>query len=1257
MTVMQAGPALGGVRLIACPRPFSTERIDRVVPAGATVAEIMAEAGLNPVLVAHAHVWIADAAMTADPIYVPRERWARVRPKPGTVVTIRVVPGKGGGGGGKNPVRAVLTIAVVAAAFVLGPALGAAVGLPTEAVIFGQTVNLASAIGGAAITLVGNLLVNALAPPPRPRLAELSIDGPQSRTSPTLSITGTQNRANRYGPVPRVYGRHRVFPTLAAHPYTEVEGNDQFLRMLFDFGYGPLQLSEMRIGAIPLEQFEGVETEVRQGFEADPAITLYTDTIREDLYSLIVTDAGGPQVLESRDDADEIIADVTFRGLVEFDTGGNRQERSVEIKVEHRLAGTADPWDLHGAFTWTAATEQIVRRGVRIVPPAKGRYELRFTRLTEDNTSTRVRDDSFVTAIRTVQYVAPVKATGRCLVAMRIKATDQLNGVVDQFSAVAEALLPVWDGAAWTAAQATRHPAWAYLDVLRGTANKRPVTDERLDLSAFKAWADATPGYTFDAVIDYGGTVFELLRDVAASGRAAFGMRDGSFSVVRDVAQAVPIQQFTPRNATGFRGIKTFTELPHALKVRFVNPDREWGQDERMVYADGFDETNASSFETLELFGCTDADLAWKHGRYHLAAGKLRPETYELSVDIDHLVCTRGDLVKVSHDVPLWGLHWARVKSIATDEAGGVTAVTLDETMAMEAGKSYAARFRLADGTSTYASVTTEAGQTQTIAFVQPIPAASAPAPGDLAMFGEATRESVDLLVKSIRHAGDFRAALTLVDAAPDVHQADQGTIPAFDPQITFPPPLTYERPSKPVIETIESGTEALTLGPTGQVQSRIRITLQPQLSASLPAEYIRTEHRRAGTVEGWTQAAPAPADGRVITIGPVDDGVAYELRLRSVSHLGRTSDWVSATHVVVGKAEPPSDVTGFAINVLGDTAHLSWGPVLDLDLSHYRVKFAPILAGATWAGAVDLVARVAKPATSVAVPAMVGTYMIKAVDLGGRESESAALVVTSVTAALGRNVVETVAEHPGFSGAKTDSAAIGGQLTLAGADAIADWAQLSEIENLAFGLSGIAPEGTYTFIGDLDLGAVYTSRLTASLEVAGENVSNLVRNWPRLKDTERLSSAEPGQYEAWLEVRTTGDDPAGTPAWGAWRPFAIGDHTARAFQWRAQLRSHNPAVRPLVSQLSVTVDMPDRVDGANDVACPAPGLTVTFSPAFRATPAIAVSGQDMATGEIYEVTAQSAAGFTVRFKDSAGQGVARTFDWVVRGYGYKQAA
>ncbi len=980
------------LRLIACPRPFSVERIDQAVPVGGSIADIMASLGLDPILMAHAHVWITDGAMTADPVMVPRDRWARVRPKARAVVTVRVAPGKGGGGG-KNPLRTILTIAVVAAAFVLGPAVGAAMGLPTEAVIFGQTINLASAIGGAAITLVGNLIVNAIAPPPRPKLADLSIGGPQSRTSPTLAITGTQNRANRYGAVPRVYGQHRVFPVLAAHPHTEIEGDEQYLRMLFDFGYGPLDITDLRIGAIPLAQFEGVETEIRQGYDSDPPITLYTDTIREDQYSLKVTSDGGPEVLETRDGADEIIADITFRGLVRFDDSGNRQDRSVDIKVEYRLAGSSDAWTEHGTATYTAATEQVVRRGVRIVTPASGRYEVRFTRLTADNTSTRIRDDSFVSAIRTVQHTAPVKAAGRCLVAMRIKATDQLNGIVNQFSAVTQALLPVWDGTQWTE-QATRHPAWAYLDVLRGAANRRPVADERLDLDAFKTWADATPEFTFDAVIDYPTTVFELLRDVAAAGRAGFGMRDGSFSIVRDVEQAVPIQHFTPRNTMGFRGIKAFTQIPHGLKCRFVNPDRDWQQDEVIVYADGYSETNASRFETLELFGCTSADLAWKHGRYHLAVGKLRPETYEISVDIDHLVCTAGDLVKVSHDVPLWGGGWGRVKDVAFDAGGDAVSVTLDDVVAMEAGKTYAVRFRHADGVSSVASVVTEPGETDTLAFLQPVPAMASPEAGDLALFGEAERESADLIVKAIRHSGDFRATLTLVDAAPEVHQADTGAIPDFDSLMTLPPLIERQTPAAPVTDEVVSDESALVIGPDGRAQSRILVRVVQASGLNDSAEHIHAHYRLSGSGERWRVLPAAPVAAGEVAVMPVEDGVAYDIRLRAVSREGMASEWTEVLgHAVVGKTTPPSDVVNFQATRRADGVQLSWDPVGELDVVGYEVR-----DGESWdVGAVVTTRHRGTSLFVALVDADDHRFHIRAVDELGLRSISAVSVVASV--------------------------------------------------------------------------------------------------------------------------------------------------------------------------------------------------------------------------------------------------------------------
>lgn len=939
------------LRLIACPRPFSADRIDRTIAAGGSIADIIAALDLDPILLAHAHVWITDAAMTADPVSVPRQHWARVRPKAGAVVTLRVAPGKGGGG--KNPLRTILTIAVVAAAFVLGPALGVAMGLPVKAMIFGQTINLAAAIGGAAITLVGNLLINAIAPPPQPKLADLSMGGAQSRTSPTLAITGTQNRANRYGAVPRVYGRHRVYPTLAAYPHTEVEGDAQYLRMLFDFGYGPCRLSDLRIGAIPLAQFEGVETEIREGYADDPPITLYTSTIREDQYSLKVSSAGGPEVLETRDGADEIIVDITFNGLVRFDDNGERQDRTVEIRIEYREAGASGAWTLHATEAHSAATEQVVRKGLRIVPPARARYELRFTRLTEDSTSTRIRDECFVSTIRTVRHVPPVRATGRCLVAMRIKATDQLNGIVDQFSAVTEALLPVWDGTGWSE-QPTRHPAWAYLDVLRGPANKRPVADERLDLEAFKAWADALPGFTFDAVIDYPTTVFELLRDIAAAGRAGFGMRDGRFSIVRDVAQSVPIQHFTPRNTMGFRGFKAFTRIPHGLKCRFINPDRDWSQDEVIVYADGYSEASATRFETLELFGCTSADLAWKHGRYHLAAGQLRPETYELSVDIDHLVCTAGDLVRVSHDVPLWGSGWGRVREVIFNGDGDATALVLDEAITMAAEKTYAIRFRHADGASSVASLVTEAGEPTAITFLQPIPGLSAPEPGDLALFGEAERESADLIVRAIRHSGDFRATLSLVDAAPAIHQADTGAIPAFDSLMTLPALAERQTPAAPVIDRVISDEAALVIGADGRTQSRIIVRLVPGGGLNDPPEYLHAHYRRSDSGEPWQVLPPALSASGEVAVQPVEDGIAYDLRLRAVSRAGFASAWTEISgHVVVGRTTPPGDVLNFQATRRADGVQLSWDPVSQLDVVGYEIR-----DGASWDGGAVVTSR-----------------------------------------------------------------------------------------------------------------------------------------------------------------------------------------------------------------------------------------------------------------------------------------------------------
>lgn len=86
--------------------------------------------------------------------------------------------------------------------------------------------------------------------------------------------------------------------------------------------------------------------------------------------------------------------------------------------------------------------------------------------------------------------------------------------------------------------------------------------------------------------------------------------------------------------------------------MRFANPLQYWSTDERIAYADGYDESTATLFELLDLSDWVcDSDQAWREARFHWAQGVLRAWTYELQCDVENLVAQRGDRVEVMTDV------------------------------------------------------------------------------------------------------------------------------------------------------------------------------------------------------------------------------------------------------------------------------------------------------------------------------------------------------------------------------------------------------------------------------------------------------------------------------------------------------------------------------------------------------------------------------------------------------------------------------
>jgi hypothetical protein len=361
-----------------------------------------------------------------------------------------------------------------------------------------------------------------------------------------------------------------------------------------------------------------------------------------------------------------------------------------------------------------------------------------------------------------------------------------------------------------------------------------------------------------------------------------------------------------------------------------------------------------------------------------------------------------------------------------------------------------------------------------------------------------------------------------------------------------------------------------------------------------------------------------------------VIDGLIYNVRVKAFNTLGVQSTYTSATRTIVGGTALPSDVEDFACNIVGQDAHLSWQQIPDLDLAYYQIRYSTQTSGASWINSVSLVEKVARPATSVTVPARVGSYLIKAVDKAGNLSVNESIIATNLLSIGNFNAITTQTESPSYTGSKTNLTASGGELRL----------------------TSLASEGVYLFSAPINLGAVYTSRITASITQYAENPSELFdsgRGYTLFDDAlGSFDGDSPTFTNAHLEIALSDDN----VTYSSFRNFVIGDYTARYYKFRLRLTSLDGVSTPVITALSVTVDMPDRIFSGNDIVSGTGTYSVTFTlPFYSANYAVGITAQGMATGDFFELTSKTTSGFSVAFKNSSGTGISKTFDYIAKGY------
>jgi len=512
------------------------------------------------------------------------------------------------------------------------------------------------------------------------------------------------------------------------------------------------------------------------------------------------------------------------------------------------------------------------------------------------------------------------------------------------------------------------------------------------------------------------------------------------------------------------------------------------------------------------------------------------------------------------------------------------------------------------------------------------------------------THSSLGFSAKPFRVIGitfnqDLTVGLSLVEYQDNHYQWSEKAEATTVPATNLPNPFTIQPPASVTL------SDTLIEYNDGTVIVALDVTIGASPDSFV--DYYQVEYKLSTDSDFIIYAQGSGLNHRVLNV--IDQSI-YDVRVKAVNSFGVSSTYVSAQRTIVGAVEPPEDVQDFSCNIVGQEAHLGWTQIGDLDLAYYQLRFSDKTDGTgTWADSVALVEKISRPATSISVPARQGTYLIKAVDKLGNFSSNATAIISNVVGITNFNAIATQSEHPDFDGTKTNVLVSDSTLRLDSSELFDSASGDFDTEASRFFDSGVAnadffASGNYEFSDVIDIGAKHTARITASLSQSSDNPDDLFDNRIGLFDStnSNFDGDTPANANAHLEIATSDDNVTYT----AFRSFVIGDYTARFFKFRVVLISRDLASTPVVSAVSVSIDMQDRIFSGNDIVSGAGTKTVTFTNPYKTVNyALGITMEDANTGDFFTVSNKTINGFDILFKNSGGTNVSRTFDFIAKGF------
>ncbi|RKH05063.1 host specificity protein J [Corallococcus carmarthensis] len=551
--------------------------------------------------------------------------------------------------------------------------------------------------------------------------------------------------------------------------------------------------------------------------------------------------------------------------------------------------------------------------------------------------------------------------------------------VPSNYNPVARTYEGTWDGT-WKVAW-TDNPAWCFYDLL---TTKRYGLGRYLNEAAVDKWGLYTVGKYCDELVPDGKggmeprfrcnlylqtqeDAYKVINNLASVFRGMTYWASGAVFVAQDAPRDAEYL-FTPANVV--EGLFTYASSGKRARhtvalVSWNDPDnhfkvaQEYVTDEEGLATYGYNPT-----EVVAL-GCTSRGQAQRVGRWLLLTERLETETVTFRTGFEGAMRNPGAVVKLQ-DPYRAGRRWGGRVVAAT-----ASQVELDADVTLEAGKTYALSAVLPDGTveeRPLAALAPAPYRALTVAT----PFSAAPQP-----------QAVWVLAASDLTPTLWRI-LNVAEVEPHLYEItalrhEPGKYAEVEHGVKLQPLPTSVLPSSAPPAGLAVG-ESLYKTTNGGV----KVMVTARWTQVATATEYRVRWRREGG--NWTSEPPVQTH-----FWELQDCLPGEYTVQVAAVLnGLVTTYASASHTVVGKAAPPSNVTGLTCVLNGSTATLRWAEVPDLDRDTYELRY-----GSSWEVG-SLIGKVRATTYEWALPAP-GTNQlvhVKAIDTSGNYSTSAASVL-----------------------------------------------------------------------------------------------------------------------------------------------------------------------------------------------------------------------------------------------------------------------